>query len=343
MQITENTTLGEIIDKSGLQEWEYMISPLEFFDETAVPIPEVQKILRNLTKGRLFRNLELRVIDRLFLSWRLSDMVRGMQFLADRAKQAPVFYHIWSKEDRKKIPDKSRTGLAAFPLLKGTSKFVVVCAGGGYENVCSLAEGYPVAEQLNRLGYAAFVLQYRTGKAALAPNPQEDLAQAIHFIQTHAEEFRIEPSGYGIAGFSAGGHLAASFCVKELGWGYFGVSRPQTVFLGYPVITMGEKTHSGSRDALLGKYKEQKKEMLRWSVERKVGWDYPRTFLWQCREDSCVPIENTQLLAEALKKAGVPYCYEVYRTDAHGWGVGTGTEAEGWLDRAVQFGFGKNA
>lgn len=46
MQITENTTLGEIIDKSGLQEWEYMISPLEFFDETAVPIPEVQKILR---------------------------------------------------------------------------------------------------------------------------------------------------------------------------------------------------------------------------------------------------------------------------------------------------------
>lgn len=102
MQITENTTLGEIIDKSGLQEWEYMISPLEFFDETAVPIPEVQKILRNLTKGRLFRNLEFRVIDRLFLSWRVSDMVRGMQFLADRAKQAAGFLSYLEQRRQKK-------------------------------------------------------------------------------------------------------------------------------------------------------------------------------------------------------------------------------------------------
>lgn len=58
-------------------------------------------------------------------------------------------------------------------------------------------------------------------------------------------------------------------------------------------------------------------------------------YMWQCAEDGTVPIQNSQMMAEALQTADVPYQYEVFPGTAHGWGLGVGTAAEGWLNRAI--------
>ena len=77
--------------------------------------------------------------------------------------------------------------------------------------------------------------------------------------------------------------------------------------------------------------------ILRYSVEKQVTGNYPPSFIWQCENDWEVSVENTRLLAAALKKAGVAYRYKTYPGDAHGWGCGDGTAAEGWLKEAVAF------
>jgi acetyl esterase/lipase len=64
---------------------------------------------------------------------------------------------------------------------------------------------------------------------------------------------------------------------------------------------------------------------------------FPPSFVWQCNQDNIVPIENTEMLVKSLKEKGVPYAYEVFQSKAHGWGIGKGTEAEGWVDRAIDF------
>lgn len=73
------------------------------------------------------------------------------------------------------------------------------------------------------------------------------------------------------------------------------------------------------------------------NIEKNITGQYPPTFIWNCKEDSCVPCDNSVMLVEALKSNDVKVMYEVYPGNAHGWGLGTDTLADGWLDRAVEF------
>lgn len=97
---------------------------------------------------------------------------------------------------------------------------------------------------------------------------------------------------------------------------------------------MEKFSYDGSRKNLL---RSRKDLWDAYSIEKQITENYPKTFVWQCNRDNTVPIENTRLLAEALKEHGVPYIYETFSSDAHGWGLATGTVAQGWLERAVQF------
>jgi acetyl esterase/lipase len=266
--------------------------------------------------------------------WSSESMAEGMNFLSQEANRQRVFYPIWDEQAKKEDPAKKLTGMAAF-VQDRPSQFILICAGGGYAGVATMQEAYPVAKALYEVGYSAFVLQYRTGKAALAPNPLEDLAQALRVILMNAEKFQLNTDDYGIIGFSAGGHLAASFGLENIGYAHYGLPRPGMMILAYPVITMGECTHAGSRDNLLDKNNTQ--QIDRYSVEKHITERYPKTFLWQCDHDKTVPVENSRLLVQALKNSQVPYVYETFPSDAHGWGLGTGTVAEGWLDRALEF------
>ena len=224
-------------------------------------------------------------------------------------------------------------------VLQGgqTHPFAILVPGGGYYMVANFIEGVPIARQLNRQGISAFILYYRVKKQAKFPNPTDDLARAVAYIFANAARYGLDTSSYSIWGASAGGHLTAEFGTDNAGWRKYGLPRPGTLVLAYPVISMDRAiTHIQSHDQFIGKDASAADEAMV-SVERHVSADYPPTFIWCSDDDATVNPENTRRMTAALQAAGVPFESTVYHGVMHGAGPATGTPAEGWIDRAVSF------
>ncbi len=206
---------------------------------------------------------------------------------------------------------------------------VIICPGGGYEEVCFSGEGTPVMHYMEARGYRAFILRYRTGKDGVYPAPKEDLDRAVRYVRTHADQYGADPGNLMTMGFSAGGHLCAlqaALCDRE--------TRPDKVCLAYPVISFGAEAHAGSAQALTGG-RAQLREAL--SVERLVTGDYPPAFVWTCRDDDCVPPSNAVRMGEALKCAGVRHELRVYPSGGHGCALAFSKEAHDWSREMLRF------
>lgn len=228
-------------------------------------------------------------------------------------------------------------GLKEYIIRDGKKHpFALICPGGAYQMVCSYVEGVPYAKKLNALGYSAFVLYYRCGKKAHYPAPQDDLAKALRDILNRANELNIETEGYSVWGSSAGGHLAATFGIEALGYAHYKLPKPVALVLTYPVVTMGNYTHEGSRKNLLGSTPSQE-EIDLYSVEKQINTNYPPTFLWCGDADRTVDPENSRAMAKALQTTGVLYQVEEYPGVGHGVGLGTGLACEPWFNEAVKF------
>ena len=221
--------------------------------------------------------------------------------------------------------------LTPFPAPKGkaTGAAVVVCPGGGYGHLSLEHEGRAVAEWLNSIGVTAFVLKYRLGPRYHHPAMLQDAARAIRTVRARAAEWGLDPARVGILGFSAGGHLAstagthfdagqpdAADPVERVS------SRPSLMILIYPVITMREKTHAGSKRNLLGENPTPELVALL-SNEEQVTKETPPAFLIHTMNDTAVPVENTLTFVSALRKAGVPFELHLYERGPHGFGLGT--------------------
>src|SRR6266851_2073873 len=205
---------------------------------------------------------------------------------------------------------------------------VVVCPGGGYQNLAANHEGRQVANYLNSLGAAAFVLRYRLGPRYHHPIELGDAQRAIRLLRSHAQEWRLDPARIGIMGFSAGGHLAMTASTHFDGGAPDAAdavdrvsSRPDFAVLGYPVISMTEPwTHKGSRTNLLGENPDP--ELAKsLSGERAVTRETPPTFIFQTSEDTTVPAENSVHYFLALRTAGVPAEMHVFERGPHGVGL----------------------
>lgn len=212
----------------------------------------------------------------------------------------------------------------------------IICPGGGYNMICSYVEGEPFAKQLNALGISAVIVYYRVRELAAFPAPQDDLARAVREVHDRAEEWNLDMEGYSVWGSSAGGHLVSSFGTESLGYMHYGLPKPGAMVLIYPVITMGQYTHEGSRDNLLGKGASPELQR-RTSVECLVTEQYPPTFVWCGDSDTCVDPRNSHMLAQALTEHNVPFVFREYPGIDHGVGLGTGTVCEPWFDEAVRF------
>ncbi|MGN0998470.1 MAG: alpha/beta hydrolase [Faecousia sp.] len=232
---------------------------------------------------------------------------------------------------------RNEYGLKEFVIRDGKKHpFAVVCPGGGYSMVCSFLEGVPYANRLNEQGYSAFVLYYRCRKKARYPAPMEDLARALRDILNRAEELNLETEGYSIWGSSAGGHLAASFGTETMGYSRFGLPKPGALILCYPVITMGARTHKGSRNNLLGSDPAEALTELT-SVEKQITANYPPTFVWCGDTDRTVDPENSRMLSGELEKNGIPHRFVEYPGVDHGVGLGNGLACEKWFEESVAF------
>jgi acetyl esterase/lipase len=205
---------------------------------------------------------------------------------------------------------------------------VIVLPGGGYRNLAMNHEGRQVANYLNSVGIAAFVLQYRLGPRYHHPVELEDAQRAIRMVRSHATEWHIAQDHIGVMGFSAGGHLAAT-ASTHFNSGQPGAadivdrvsSRPDFSILGYPVISMTEPwTHQGSKTSLLGE--NPSSELARsLSADLAVTAQTPPTFIFQTNADTTVPAENSVYYYLALRKAGVSAEMHIFENGPHGVGL----------------------
>lgn len=207
-----------------------------------------------------------------------------------------------------------------------TGQGLIICPGGGYSILAYDWEGTDVAKLLNANGIAAFVLKYRLpdSLSSTAPNqvPLIDAKQAMRLVREKASEWNILPNKIGIMGFSAGGHLAATLSTH-----FEKDTRPDFSILIYPVISMDKNiTHMGSRTNLIGKNPTDAMIKL-YSNELHVTGKTPPSFLIHATDDDGVPVENSLLYYQALKKNKVPAEMHIYPFGGHGFGLANGNKS----------------
>jgi acetyl esterase/lipase len=190
-------------------------------------------------------------------------------------------------------------------------------------------EGNDYALWLNQHGVTCFVLKYRLGsKGYHYPAEFEDVTRAMRWVRAHAADYKIDPHRVGIMGSSAGGHLASTLLTHYDAGNTNSAdpveqqsSRPDLGILCYAVITMEDPyTHHGSRMNLLGR-KPSSDLIKLLSNEQQVTTNTPPCFLWTTFEDKTVPMENTLMFAEALRKNKVPFDLHIYQKGGHGMGL----------------------
>lgn len=274
-------------------------------------------------------------LEKLTKAWNADSMVDGLNYLMKCAKQRNIFYDLYSEQEKAEDSSKKEASLIVF-CRNEKSKCVFLVAGGGYESVCSIVEAFPVAKKLNEMGFSVFVLKYRSAQNAHYPHPTDDLARSIAFVKEYESELNVDLSDYIVMGFSAGGHLAASWGTESVGYKRYGLSRLGMLVLAYPVITMGKNAHLGSKRYLLGK-NPTLEEINLYSVENQVTNNYPAVYMWQFDEDCTVSIENSKGMFEALTRENIPVKYELFHGNAHGVGEARGTEAQNWIEKAIIF------
>ena len=226
---------------------------------------------------------------------------------------------------------------------------VLVCPGGAY-SYCSDREAEPIAAKYLAAGFHAAVLRYHCAPAVF-PTALLELAWSVKTIRKFAKQWHVNPDAVFVCGFSAGGHLAASlgtlwnetFLQKALGNGEW---MPNGQILGYPVITMGEYTHQGSRENLIGgRMSDEMTHLL--SLEERVDEHTVPTFLWHTAEDGAVPVQNSLMYAAALASHHVPFELHVFEKGAHGLstcedmtsdlGNETVPDNQSWVDMSIRF------
>jgi len=213
------------------------------------------------------------------------------------------------------------------PAGQATGAAMLICPGGGYSHLAA-HEGKDYALWLAQHGITSFVLRSRLGSAGYHhPTMLLDVSRGMRWVRAHAAEYQVDPHRIGVMGSSAGGHLASTLLTHFDAGDTNSTdvierqsSRPDLGILCYAVITMGEYTHKGSRQNLLGNNPSPELVKLL-SNELQVTTNTPPCFLWTTYEDKTVPMENTMLFASALRAHHVPFALHIYEKGGHGMGL----------------------
>ena len=213
-----------------------------------------------------------------------------------------VFYDIYTDAEKAADPWKTDTGLFFFRGNPG-AKFAICNAGGGFAYVGAMHDSFPHALELSKKGYNAFALIYRPG----AQTACEDLARAIAFIHEHAEELEVDVSDYSLWGGSAGARMAA--------------------WLGsYGTAAFGE-----------AEYPFPGAVIMQYTGLSEVYGNEPPAYNCVGTSDGIASYRTMERRIEAIRSNGTDAMIEVFPGLSHGFGLGTGTVAEGWIDNAVAF------
>ena len=214
---------------------------------------------------------------------------------------------------------------------------VIIYPGGGYFILASGHEGVDVAKFFNSIGVNAMVVKYRipNDKAQVDKSiaPLQDAQQAMLLARTNAADWGIDANKIGILGFSAGGHLAASLSSH-----YADIKidnplnislRPNFQILIYPVITMNDFGHVGSKENLIGKNPTDA-QVQYYSNELNVDSQTPPAFIVHAKNDDAVPIQNAYEYDKALKANKVASTLYLFEKGGHGFGMINPTSTVQW-------------
>lgn len=226
------------------------------------------------------------------------------RMIGDASQGKTVFFDVYSEAQKLSDPSRRHTGLFFF-RGKPSAPFAIIAPGGGFAYVGSVHEGFPYALEINKQGYNAFVLKYRTGSGGEVAT--QDLAAAISYIFDHAATLGVSTQDYSVWGSSAGARMVAA--IGSHGTEAFGgkqLSKPATVVMAYT----GHSDYSSNE---------------------------PPTFVVVGEHDGIAPPAIMERRVAALRKAGTPVEYHKYADLGHGFGTGAGTSAEGWVLEATRF------
>ena len=225
--------------------------------------------------------------------------------MIDDTRRGPVVFHrFYTPDQRHADPTLENTGLFFFRGRPG-APFALIAPGGGFAYIGSVHEGFPYAQQISRQGYNAFVLRYRPGLGEQAAT--QDMAAALSWLFRHAAELGIATAGYSVWGSSAGARMAANIGSDgTVAFGGDALPKPSAVVMAYTGHT-------------------------------RFTSNEPPTFVVVGDQDGIAPPATMQRRVAALRAQGTPVEYRRYEGLGHGFGLGTGTSAEGWVEDAVRF------
>lgn len=233
-----------------------------------------------------------------------NDVVKAINHLIDDVNNdKTIFYNFYTEDQKKQDPNKNKTGLF-FYRGEPDAPFAIICPGGGFSYVGSLHEGFPLASEISKKKLNAFVIRYRLGSEQWAT---EDLANAIHFIFENANELKVDTKNYSLWGGSAGARMVGNIA-------YYGVGA------------------FGSRN-----YLKPVTAVIAYTGQSSYDKNFPATFITVSADDWIANVSTVERRVQHLKNAGVTVSYQRYEHAGHGFGLGTGTDAEGWLYKAIDF------
>nr|WP_243116372.1 alpha/beta hydrolase [Fonticella tunisiensis] len=246
-------------------------------------------------------------LGKLYLTWYSNispnKTVEIVNYLKKRAESGDtIFYDIYSDEEKAQDPTKEDTGLFFFRGNKG-AKTAIINAGGGFVFVGAMQDSFPHALELSKKGYNAFALIYRPG----AQTACEDLARAIAFLYENADELGIDMKDYSLWGGSAGARMAA--------------------WLGsYGTESFGEK-----------RYPRPAAVIMQYTGLSEVTGKEPPTFACVGTNDGIASYKTMEDRINRIKANGTDAEIEVFQGLSHGFGLGEGIVAEGWINDAIKF------
>lgn len=231
---------------------------------------------------------------------RTVKIVNSLKLHAESGEQ--IFYDIYTDREKSADPAKRNTGLFFFRGMPD-EKAAVLSAGGGLSYIAAMHDSFPHALELSKKGYNAFALIYRPGTRSAC----EDLARAVAFLHENAGELGIDVSDYSLWGGSAGARMAA--WLGSYGTAAFGEAaypRPGAVVMQYTDLS-------------------------------EVTGHEPPTYACVGTNDRIVDYRIMENRIRKLQVQGTNARIMIFGGLPHGFGLGEGTAAEGWLDEAAAF------
>jgi acetyl esterase/lipase len=226
------------------------------------------------------------------------------RLISDAVAGKTVFYDFYSEAQKRADPTRRHTGLF---FLRGRpgAPFALIAPGGGFSYVASVHEGFPYAAEISSRGYNAFVVKYRAGLGGAIAT--RDMAAALSYIFSNAAHLQVATVGYSLWGSSAGARMAASIGSHgNARFGEFDVPAPSALVLLYTGLSDRTPTE-------------------------------PPTFVAVGDADGIAPPAIMEERVAGLRRSGTHVEYRRYAGVGHGFGLGIGTTAEGWIADAIRF------